>query len=727
MQKVRKVSVANGIYWIEIPDAGLYVMCGCPADSVKHLMKRGLIHDDKRNGVTFETGPNAILLSDELVQNGRFANLAEFPVLQMLYRQGMILPGHPNNNGSRPIIIGVKDQVDAQLQYIFRGNYGLTSEEELIDAGLSVDTARELMRMKLRFAFGKIRYTDELLETRIVEDKPVEIRNGVFIHNLSPNEYEFQYEGESVAVNMNLAPNETYEAPFSLGFYQVEREYFSVIHSGDGDGWDVRRPCMASIVVFQGKIYLIDAGPNMLNSLFALGLSINRIEGIFHTHAHDDHFADLALLMQSDHRIKYYTTPPVRTSVQKKLSALVGMDEESFADYFEIHDLALDVWNNIGGLEVKAVISPHPVETSIFIFRTLWANGYKSYAHLADIASFNVLKGMVTQSGNDGGISQSFFDEIKENYLTTEDLKKIDVGGGMIHGMAEDFLEDKSGKMILSHTALAPTLKQKEIASGAAFGMADVLIPANQSYIFRYAYELLPEYFPHVPAYYLRMLLNNPIVTFNPESIILHGKVAAGCTYLVLTGNVAQIDSKTGSQDVLSAGAMVGEHAVLVSNPVPETYRSIGFVQALQIPNNVYRDFLEQNGLYDEVRQMHRVRQLLLESRLFKKSISYPQLNKLARAISFHTYPAGDILRAHDITGLNVIMDGALDVTTDTGDSHVLRPGDFFGAEYVLSGSVCNHDISVKEAAKIYEIPADKLCGIPVVRWRLVEAQRNGV
>ena len=46
-----------------------------------------------------------------------------------------------------------------------------------------------------------------------------------------------------------------------------------------------------------------------------------KIEGIFHTHAHDDHFAGFTTLMRADHRIKYFATPLVRASVAKKLSA----------------------------------------------------------------------------------------------------------------------------------------------------------------------------------------------------------------------------------------------------------------------------------------------------------------------------------------------------------------------------------------------------------------------
>lgn len=148
MPLIRKIKVANGIFWLAIPEAGLRILCGCPADVVKHLMRRGLIVDVEKNGVTFESGPNAILLSEMMIQGGDFANLAEFPVLQMFYRQGMILPGHPNNTGARPLLIGTPDVITAQLAYIHRGNYGLLSEQELMAAGCSAAEAASLMRIK---------------------------------------------------------------------------------------------------------------------------------------------------------------------------------------------------------------------------------------------------------------------------------------------------------------------------------------------------------------------------------------------------------------------------------------------------------------------------------------------------------------------------------------------------------------------------------------------------
>ncbi len=513
--------ISAGTFFVEAPEAGLFVLCGCPADICKHLIKSGIIADKEVRGVVYETGPNAILLSDVMIQNGAFSNLAEFPVLQMMYRQGMCIPGHPGNTGIKPLLIGSPARLDAQVEYIYRGSFGLVTEEELIAAGASAKLAHNLMRMKRRFAFGSIRKPTDLLDTVAVEDEPVEIRGGVFIRRLRMNVFEFQYKEQSVQVDLNLPPSVGYDSPYSLGFHDARREYFAVIHSGDGDGWDPNRPCMSAIIVFQGKIYLVDAGPNILHTLEALGIGVSEIEGIFQTHAHDDHFCGLATLMHVDHRIKYYATGLVRASAAKKLASLVSIGEQDFRDYFESCDLEQDVWNEIEGLQVRPMFSPHPVETTIFLFRTMWLDGYRTYAHFADIIDLEVLRQMITSGSSLPGIPHEMYNTVVKNYAEKADLKKIDAGGGMIHGNCEDFKADPSKRLILAHTSGELTMRQKEIGSGAPFGTFDTLIPAFQDYLRMYAFRYLESYCPSVPQNQLRLLTSSPIRSFNPQSILI--------------------------------------------------------------------------------------------------------------------------------------------------------------------------------------------------------------
>jgi len=56
MHNLRTTRVAPGVYWVQVPEAGLYILCGTPADVVKNLMQRGYIAEERKGSVTCETG-----------------------------------------------------------------------------------------------------------------------------------------------------------------------------------------------------------------------------------------------------------------------------------------------------------------------------------------------------------------------------------------------------------------------------------------------------------------------------------------------------------------------------------------------------------------------------------------------------------------------------------------------------------------------------------------------
>jgi len=721
MTHIVKNVVTTGVYWVEIPAADLRILCACPGDAVKHLTKRGFTGRKEERGVVYETGPNAILLSDVAIQNGCFSNLAEFPVLQMLYRQGMIIPGHPGNTGAKPLLIGHRDQVNAQMQYIYRGNYGLISEEEIREAGVGEEEARALMRMKLKFAFGKIGHPSELLDSCDVGHDVHEIRNGVKIRRLALNVFEISYKGEKVKVDLNLEPFEAYPSPYPLGMYKVDREYFAVVHSGQGDGWDTNRPSMASILMFQGKIYLIDVGANLEYTLTCLGIGVSEIEGVFHTHCHDDHFAGLTTIIRSDHRIKYFATPLVRASVTKKLSALLSMEESSFGRYFEICDLEENVWNPIEGLEVKPLFSPHPVETSVFQFRALWQGGYRTYAHYADIASFNVLEGMLTEDESIPGVSAKMLRSVRADYLDPVDLKKIDIGGGMIHGDAHDFKNDTSSKVILAHTARELTPEEKEIGSGAPFGTIDILIPGNHEFIFSHAFRILNDYFPTLPLDQLRMLLNNDIAVFNPESILLKEGQEITDILIILTGSVEMINVQTGVHSVLTAGALVGELNGMHGIFATETYRAASFVQALRLPADLYVSFVTNNDLFDSLSTLQGNREFLERTWLFGEAISDRVKNALSKVMTVETVAAGESISDRHYAGLTMIWDGSAHHLIGDMVIEALFVGDFIGEEMVLFQTPSILRAVALEDCTICRIPNSDVAEIPVVLWKLFE------
>ena len=689
-------------------------------------MKKGLIQWVEKNGVTYETGPNAILLSDLSLQNGHFANLAEFPVLQMLYRQGIIIPNHPNNTGHKPILIGQEEIVRSQMNYIYRGNYGLISLQEIEAAGIAPDVADEMMRMKLRFAFGNIRPTEDLLEDCIVRDQAAEIRNGVLVRRLGFNVYEFSYEGDSVQVDLNLSEGEAYETPYELGAHQVSRDYFAITHSGEGDGWDTNRPCMASIVTFQGRIYLIDAGPNISHSLNALGINVNEIEGIFHTHAHDDHFAGLTSLIRSDHRIKYYSTRLVRESVTKKLAALMSIDENQFDEFFDVHDLEFDTWNNVNGLEVFPVFSPHPVETNILFLRTLWKEGHVTYAHLADITAFSVLEGMISDDPKAPGISRELYERTRSHYLTKVNLKKIDIGGGMIHGLATDFRADNSTKIVLSHKASPLSNQEKEIGSGLAFGMTDVLIPGKIDYYLKYAAKYLHAYYPTVPESEINMLLNCPRVSFSAGTILLKNNEAPAYVYLILTGSVEFIRAESKVNNILSAGSLAGDMGALFGLINFGTYRAASYIETLQIPSHLFEEFVARNRIFNEIQRVQDRIEFMRSTPLFGESVSYPIQTKIAQVMEQEFYPEGSEIELTQ-PSLVLIRRGQVELLMEGKTPQVVEEGEFCGEETIL-GQQRRFLMRAVKDSRVYKISDSELLReIPIVRWKLLERseQRN--
>ncbi|KIM00067.1 Hemerythrin [Paramagnetospirillum magnetotacticum MS-1] len=715
-----KVDVAAGLAWVEVPEQDLRVLCGCPADSVKHMMLRGLIRPTKVGGVACETGPTAILLSDVMIQNGAFCNLGEFPVLQMFYRQGMLLPGHPNNTGRRPLLIGRNEQLQAQFQYIYRGNYGLISVEELMEAGLDEAHAHEMMRLKLRFAFGRIQHPRELLDTKALDDAPIEIADGVSLRRIALNVFEFGYQDERVQVDINLPPFEVHECPYTLGFHQIPREYFAVIHSGDGDGWDIRRPSMGAILVFQGRIFLIDAGPNLIYSLTSLGIGINEVEGIFHTHSHDDHFAGLTTLIRADRRIKYFATPMVRAAVTKKLAALLSIEEEDFSDYFEVHDLVLGQWNDVGGLEVRPIFSPHPVETTPFYFRVLAEGGYRTYAHLADIAGLDILQGMISEDPAKPGLSLARMEQVVADYFEPADVKKVDIGGGLIHGEAKDFAEDTSRKIILSHTALKLTDAQKRIGSGASFGTVDVLVRSYRDFARRSAWEHLASYLPGIGDAHLQVLLNCPLETFNPETILIREGAVGNDIYLVLTGQVEMLASDSQVRSLLSAGALLGELAGLHGLPSMETYRATSYVQALRLSADFYLEFVKRNDLFADISRLMEIREFLSRTWLFGEVVSTGTLNRIANQMRPMTADTGKVLSPGE---QNVALIRRGDALRLVGDQELetLTPGDFFGEETAMFETPSLSRVVSSGPMELYVVPAQTLKNIPCVRWKLFE------
>ncbi len=721
MGNLLTIQVAPGVFWLQIPEAGLYILCGCPAEVSKLLMLKGLNADAIKQGITFETGPNVILLSDVLIQNGGFANMAEFPVLQMLYRQGMIIPGHPNNSGIKPMLMGMADQVNAQIDYIHRGNYGLT-KAEMIATGVDEETAEIMNRIKLHFSFGKVYKPTEFLDTLTITNAPQEIRNGAQIQRMGCNQFRFTYRGQTADVDLNLPKDVVYKSPYPLGFHSVQRHYFAVLHTGEGDGWDSQRPSMSSIIMFQGRIYLIDAIPGVLNVLTALGIDISEVEGIFHTHAHDDHFAGLPALIQTDRRLKYFATPLVRASVTKKFAALMAIEEEKFQQFFDIHDLVFDQWNQCGCLEVKPLYGPHPVETNLLLFRALDGMGYRTYAHWTDLTACALLDKM-TESGPNQ-VPVDFINKIKKDYLYPTDLKKLDIGGGMIHGLAEDFINDPSKRIILAHLARNLTTQEMEIGSESTFGALDILIPGEQDYRRQRSFYYLRDLFPEISDDEIRMLINGPIINYNAGSFIRRENEPSNFVEMTISGDIIYLDSDYSIRYHLGFGAFMGLQPIFM-NVVNNTgnYRAVSHSSILRIPVYLFKTFLENSKLFVKLEKVLEKVQFLRHTWLFGEQTSFVFLTKISQIMETITFSHGTLI--HEILNdptLWLVAKGQIALISDTGEPYeMIQAGGFFGEHSYLHTSHSPWRFQAVGTCELLRINWIGLLEAPIIHYKMLE------
>ena len=716
---IQKHKIIHGCYYVIIEEINLRLLCACPPNIFKFLKKQGFIAALESNGVSYESGPNAILLSDVAIQNNSFSNLIEFPTLQMLYKQGLIIPNHPGNTGEKPLIIGSSEQISAMLGYIYTGNYGLESIEEMTNSGLSKELAEEIMRMKLKFAFGSFRSPDELFDHITLASKPTPIKQDLVIARTNANVFSLEYKGESCEIDLNLSENTAYPSPYLERFFDIPREHFAILHSGDGDGWNPDTPAMSSIIMHHGKIYLIDAEPNIGHVLFNLGISVNEIEGIFNTHAHDDHVGGLASFIKSSHKIRYYSTSFVKETMLKKISILTGIKKSDFSYYFDFVNLELDEWSSINGLKVKPTLTIHPVENVSFLFAALCEDGYKYYSHLADTASFAVMDSMLEPDTSKPGISQKLYDDTKASYLTTVHLKKVDIGGGMIHGSSKDFINDKSDRILLSHISNTITTEDKAIGSTATLGTLDVLIENHNDYLRNIAQELLRSYFT-AESPQIFELLNSPIVTFPPQTILLKASGVVDDLYLVLSGDIFCINDQQEILGHASYGTIIGDLAYFSNKPSDITYRSENFVHTLKIPMTLFDNFIKCNGLYERSQANFHKQTFLQNTPLFFNTISSGIKNSLSDKMGSIIIEKDALLPQNTAQNyLCIIESGKVQIVFCDHILYELGAKDFIRPDAFLKHSYSATDVRFVETTTLRTIPLELVRTIPSVIEKL--------
>ncbi len=710
MSQIHKTKLTAGLYTVEIKDADLLICCGCPPDTIKYLRKSGYLQKDIPHSF-----PNAMLLADTFVQRGRLSNFAEFPIMELLYNQGMIR--NAGKGKDLPLLIGTEEIVDAQANYLCRGNYGYYTTEEMKEAGLDDASIQKCWNIKLFFSDNKIFGPDDLcLKLKIGREK-VEIKNKVFISRANPGQFLIEFNDESCIVDFNPGKNGERELPYKLNDYQLTFSDFAVIHNGEGNGWEPENPCMGGLIMFKGKVYAVDVGPGFMDNVNHLGLDVQDIEGLFLTHIHDDHFAGITDLLKSTRKIPLYTSRLVRITAQKKFSELLNLKSEAFHLYFDCRDLELDQWNDVDGLLVKPFFSPHPVETNAFIFKVTEGGKDYKYAHLADTFSIGDLYILHQRGILDG----TELNSIISNYQEGCTLKKVDVGGGAIHGDKTDYLEDTSDKIVFSHNKFPSVYSNKKEVQQPSFGLCDVLLQGDEGQLLQQNFVgIIQHHFPDLSKEDAgELFAKGELVKLARNKIL---EVHEGRIAVILHGNFCRPNVRFPEKKLYERSYILG-FIYLFDDGFGEFLVNTSFASVLLFDKKTFSAAIQHLDSWRYIEEHKDEVRTLANSELFAHALSSEAVFDLIQHAQEEDVDQMNSFDAHTIKDLFFLNEGRVRVLKSGIEIGQLNKGDFFGGNRLFKffNKESNLEYQIDKSSKLLRVKEEFFSKVPLVNWMIYE------
>ncbi len=316
--------------------------------------------------------------------------------------------------------------------------------------------------------------------------------------------------------------------------------------------------------------------------------------------------------------------------------------------------------------------------------------------------------------------------------LAPVDVKKVDAGGGLIHGNALDFAQDATARLVLSHGAQAVPADMPAGTRIASFGDADILRAGKTPDRMRErAVAFLAGHFPGVAAADLKALADCPTRAYPPGAAV--GEAGTAEVLLLVSGTVEERDAVTGTVQRRGSGSLLGDslgderaaapgYANVPRPAGAHAWTALSELTVLAIPAGAYGSFTLRGGPASARRTALARRKLLARCALFAPIRADNVLNLLAAAMKPRTMKKGETVPVTGRPVLMIVADGEVDLTIGEHLVETLGPGGFWGEERLVSGSGALWEAQAASDVTFHMIPGEVLAGIPIVQWGIQEA-----
>ncbi|MBI2570260.1 MAG: cyclic nucleotide-binding domain-containing protein [Candidatus Schekmanbacteria bacterium] len=340
-----------------------------------------------------------------------------------------------------------------------RLSYPGPTPKELEKAGVAAELVRRLrveadfLAGELQAAEGRTEEVQDLLDPVFFDSEGVAETLGLCIRSHGSNIYSFLTAADRIEEH-RLEPASQFHPPYTAAMQPattpVMPERFEVMILGAGNGVDPGGPPTSMAIQASGRFILVDAGPYTQAVLAHAGLSLQQIDVLILTHAHEEQAIGLNALLRLRHRLRLFLTKETALAVRRKLAIFnpeLDAPDRILDDVFDITYVEPGRDYELLGLSLRFHYALHTA-SCVAPELSMWEGGRKRrvllLAHHAPRAA--VEKAVAT-----GIVSAPRAEELRSYYSFAGDLLVADAGGVNLHGLAADQAKSPAGTLVFAN------------------------------------------------------------------------------------------------------------------------------------------------------------------------------------------------------------------------------------------------------------------------------------